>query len=64
MYLPREFRKTRDWVNEVGEDGERYAYPSGLNQVGFFEDFFDAKKEAVSIFWGVINQHLAAVRVA
>lgn len=49
-----------DWVTEVGDDGERYAYPTALNRPGFFEDFFDAKKEAVSTFWQVINQRLAS----
>lgn len=29
-----------DWVSEIGEDGERYAYPPSLNVVGFFDDFF------------------------
>ncbi len=52
-------REPDDWVTEFGEDGERYAYPPPLNSCGFFEDFFDAKKEAVSIFWRVVNQRLA-----
>ncbi len=47
-----------DWVNEYGEDRERYAYPSQLNACGFFEDFFDAKREAVTTFWRVVNQRL------
>ncbi len=33
-----------DWVTELGEDGEWYAYPPPLNACGFFEDFFDSKK--------------------
>ena len=53
-----------EWITEVGEDGERYAYPSPLNTCGFFEDFFDAKPEAVATFWQVVNQHLAAARVS
>ncbi|MBI3795387.1 MAG: hypothetical protein HY268_00245 [Deltaproteobacteria bacterium] len=52
-------REPDDWVTEFGEDGERYAYPPPLNRQGFFEDFFDAKKEAVAIFWRVVNQRLA-----
>ncbi len=39
-----------DWVTEVGDDGERYAYPPPLNTCGFFEDFFDEKPEVVAIF--------------
>jgi hypothetical protein len=48
-----------DWDSEVGEDGERYAYPPPLNQVGFFEDFFDDQRQAVATFWRVVNQRLA-----
>jgi hypothetical protein len=57
-------REPEDWVIERGDDGERYAYPSLLNAPGFFEDFFDAKKEAVAIFWQVVNRRLAAAEVA
>ena len=49
-----------DWVSEVGDDDERYAYPPALNSPGFFEDFFDGKIEAISMFWRVMNQRLAA----
>ena len=49
-----------DWVTEFGDDGERYSYPPQLNKVGFFEDFFDQKTRAVSTFWRVVNQRLAA----
>jgi hypothetical protein len=52
-----------DWITEVGEDGERYAYPPLLNASGFFEDFFDAKREAVATFWQVVNQRLATAKV-
>ena len=48
-----------DWVTEMGEDGERYAYPEPLIKVGFFEDFFDQKYQQVSIFWHVVNQRLS-----
>lgn len=54
-------REPEDWVSEVGEDQERYAYPPPLNAVGFFEDYFDAKAEAVTTFWRTVNQHLATV---
>ena len=48
-----------DWVSELGEDDERYAYPPQLNGSGFFEDFFDGRPEAVTVFWRVMNQRLA-----
>jgi len=50
-----------DWVDEHGEDGERYAYPPALNKAGFFEDFFDAKPRAVRTFWRVMNRRMATV---
>lgn len=51
------------WVNEYGEDGERYAYPQPLNGCGFFEDFFDEDQKAVATFWRVVNEHLVAAAV-
>jgi hypothetical protein len=51
-----------DWVTEYGEENEGYAYPSPLNEVGFFEDFFDEKKKVVAAFWHVVNQRLAVAR--
>lgn len=57
-------REPEDWLTELGEDGERYAYPPPLNTCGFFEDFFDAKKEAVVTFWQVVNQRLATAKVS
>src|SRR5688500_14543164 len=53
-------REPEDWETELGEDGERYAYPAPLNGAGFFEDFFDGEVKAVSAFWRVVNEHLAA----
>ncbi len=47
-----------DWITEFGEDGERYSYPKQLNNVGFFEDYFDHKNDQTSIFWYVVNQRL------
>jgi len=57
-------REPQNWVAELGNDGERYAYPSPLNDAGFFEDFFDDQKKAVAVFWQVVNQNLAAKRIA
>lgn len=48
-----------DWIVEIGDEGEKYAYPCSLNAPGFFEDFFDAKAEAVATFWQEVNQRLA-----
>jgi len=53
-------REPDDWVNEHGTDNERYAYPSPLNDCGFFEDYFDGKPEAVATFWRVMNRRLSA----
>lgn len=53
-------REPDDWVNELGEDNERYAYPPPLNDSGFFEDYFDGKPEAVATFWRVMNRRLSA----
>lgn len=48
-----------DWINEIGADGERYAYPDLLNKPGFFEDYFEHKPEQAAIFWHVVNRRLA-----
>jgi hypothetical protein len=55
-------REPADWITELGDDGERYAYPAPLNEPGFFEDFFDDKPKAVRTFWQVVNERLAADR--
>jgi len=64
LYPPRIFRvadrsEPSDWVEEIGDDGERYAYPAPLNAPGFFEDFFDGGPRAVRTFWRVVNRRLA-----
>jgi hypothetical protein len=51
-------REPDNWISEVGEEGERYAYPAPLSGVGFFEDFFDGNKRAVRTFWRVVNDQL------
>ena len=51
-------REPDTWISEVGDEGERYAYPPPLNSVGFFEDFFDGHKRAVRTFWRVVNDQL------
>jgi len=43
----------RDWVTEFDEDDERYSYPAPLNEVGFFEDFFDQKLEHKHRYSGI-----------
>jgi len=54
-------QEPKDWIVDIGEDGERYAYPELLNEIGFFEDFFDQKKEQMFIFWHVVNKMLSKV---
>ncbi len=54
-----DYREPITWITQHGADGERYSYPSVLNEVGFFEDYFDGKNEALSRFWHVLNKHLA-----
>jgi hypothetical protein len=54
-------REPDDWITEIGDDGERYAYPSALNGAGFFEDFFDGNRHAVRTFWRAVNEQLAGV---
>ena len=52
-------QEPKDWVTEFGDDGERDSYPRILNELGFFEDFFDEKRKAVATFWRVVNRRLA-----
>src|SRR4030095_1292709 len=52
-------REPEEWVEEHGDDGERYAYPEALNAPGFFEDFFEGKKSTIATFWRVLNEQLA-----
>jgi hypothetical protein len=54
-----DLREPSDWIIEIGEDGEKYAYPQSINDIGFFEDFFDGEEKAVVTFWQVVNQKLA-----
>lgn len=49
-----------DWVEEVGDDGERYAYPPAFNRPGFFEDLFERKEDAMKAFWQTINRGMTA----
>ena len=41
-------REPVDWIIEIGENGEKYAYPQSLNNIGFFEDFFNGEEKASS----------------
>jgi hypothetical protein len=64
LYSPELFEivdptEPHDWKTVFGADGERYSYPSQMNSVGFFEDFFDQKPEQTSVFWHTVNQQLA-----
>lgn len=44
------------WASEIGEEGECYAYPPELNEVGFFEDYHDGIELAVDQFWAICNK--------
>jgi hypothetical protein len=59
LFTTIDAREPDDWVTELGEDDERYAYPPPLNSAGFFEDYFDGKPEAVATFWRVMNRRLS-----
>jgi len=59
IFEVHDFHEPDDWIKDVGDDGERYAYPESLNSPGFFEDFFDGDEKTVSKFWKVLNQRLA-----
>ncbi len=48
--------KPEDWVIEVGEDGEIYAYSPELNAPGFFEDYFDNDPDAIFTFQCYLNK--------
>jgi len=52
-------REPSIWITEYGEECERYSYPPVLNEIGFFEDYFDGQDEALSKFWQVINKRLS-----
>ena len=43
-----------DWVTNFGEDGERYSYSMDLNEIGFFEDFFDGKQSATNSVLSIV----------
>jgi hypothetical protein len=45
-----------DWVVALEEDGSKYAAAPPLNEVGFFEDYFDRVFEAQRAFWAYIDR--------
>jgi hypothetical protein len=47
------------WEIELGEEGERYAYPAELNEPGFFEDYFEGKVDAIVTFHRYLQQQSA-----
>jgi len=51
-----------EWIIEVGEDDERYAYPPELNRVGFFEDFFDDNPQAILTFYQYLGKQRTMYR--
>ena len=44
------------WVSSLGDDGERYAYPSSWSSSGFFEDVHDHVAGVVAQFWQEYRQ--------
>ena len=55
-YPPEDFEMVNSeipafWVESLGCDGERYAYPAAWNESGFFEDYHDGQKQAFETFW-------------
>jgi hypothetical protein len=60
LFFVLDSREPADWVNKIGDDGERCSYPPPLNKPGFFEDFFDQKTRVVATFWRIVNRRLAA----
>lgn len=61
LYPPEIFevvdpREPAGWIVEIGDDGEKYAYPPMLNPADFFEDFFEGKEDAVKAFWRIVNR--------
>lgn len=64
LYPPELFKvvsadQSEDWIEEKGDEGELYAYPSALNAPGFFEDYFEGDRAAVATFWRTVNRRLA-----
>ncbi len=43
-------------VSEIGEDGERYAYPEPWSHPGFFEDYHDHVKAIREQFWDELRR--------
>ncbi len=50
LFIVVDDRWPDDWVVKYAEDGERYVSPAVFSEPGFFEDYFDGKKEAVTVF--------------
>jgi hypothetical protein len=59
LFIIVDSTEPKDWVGELGDDGERYAYPPQLSRPGFFEDLFDHDANATSTFWHTVNQKLS-----
>jgi len=62
LYDPKQFEIVESsepefWVNEYGDDGERYSYPETWSQPGFFEDFLDNLNQAREEFWKVYKKY-------
>ena len=49
-------RRPAEWVSELGDDGEEYAYPPPLGKPGFFEDYFDNDARAIRTLHAYLDQ--------
>ena len=47
--------KPNNWIEEYGDEGELYAYPSNWKNC-FFEKYFDGVQEAREMFWNDLNE--------
>jgi len=59
LFTVMDAQKPSDWVMDIGEDGEMYAYPPELNAPGFFEDYFDDDAGAILIFRRYLQKQMA-----
>ncbi len=61
LFDPSGFRIIDDaepefWVNDWGDDGERYAHPEAWSRPGFFEDYHDRVRAVRDEFWDGVRE--------
>jgi hypothetical protein len=52
-------KEPKEWIIEMGEDGEKYAYPLKLSCVGFFDDYFNDNIECILTLLMYMQQRCA-----